>query len=536
MGEVATALCSRGACDNGGVRRRFPPLTPASRTSCRSHPQPWRAGNRALYFAAQMQRKSPTSHSTAHCPPLDLQFTRAFTGGPLLMGARTTGPSGRADFVVRADYRFGLRRKETIILVDHQKAKLLCSFRLNAGRALRNESARQDGSDIGLDVEANAVLAGVNRPSNETRGPLNEAPSFTERYESTMSWEAAHAIDDAIPVSEQAVEGAYAAQQIGIDKQDTDATDEVTRRKQKPEKGSGKQGEDGLNDVPQRSLEEAFGLLKEQVEADKRVQLANNEGTEAESITDTPKPLKRSKIIAKQVISQSSARAIGFVSQLWVSERLCKVVALEVRPSLLSGEIDRVFLADVCQIGDVVLVNDESALENEMTALNCETLVGYDVITEDGNYVGKIRDYSFDLQDGKLTSLDFDSVGFSLVPSSLISTYRLDVDEVIEVLPDSILVKGGAESRIKRLSKGFWQLPSAGEKRRSQKMARSRMLKRNSSKDEDMLAQSRQLPPSMTPRFFEEAELEGLDVRAEPGDRRSLPRGYGGLPPRYRSR
>ncbi|KAI5079497.1 hypothetical protein GOP47_0004976 [Adiantum capillus-veneris] len=284
-----------------------------------------------------------------------------------------------------------------------------------------------------------------------------------------------------------------------------------------------KHGTDIGIDAPQRSLEEDYGLLKEQVENDRKIQLASKQDSDVES---TVKAFKRSKIVAKQVISQSSARVIGFASQLWVSVRLLRVVALEVRPSLLSGEIDRVFLTDVCQIGDVVLVTDESALENEMTASDCETLVGYDVVTEDGNYIGKIRDYSFDLQEGKLISLDFDSVGISLVPSSLISTYRLDVEEVMEVLTDSILVKEGAESRIKRLTKGFWQLPNTGEKRRSQKMARSRMRNRRFPESTDFTGQARPLPSRTRPRYFEGVDFEGSDAREEPADWGTSPSDY----------
>ncbi|MCO5597861.1 hypothetical protein L7F22_051946 [Adiantum nelumboides] len=283
-------------------------------------------------------------------------------------------------------------------------------------------------------------------------------------------------------------------------------------------------------DAPQRSLEEDYGILKEQIEKDRKVQLATKQDLDKDCVMDTGRPLKRSKVVAKQVISQSSARLIGFVSQLWVSVQLFRVVALEVRPSLLSGEIDRVFLADVCQIGDVVLVNNESALENEMTATDCETLVGYDVVTEGGNYIGKIRDYSFDLQDGKLTSLDYDSVGISLVPSSLISTFRLDAEEVIEVLTDSILVKDGAQSRIKRLTKGFWQLPSTGAKRRNQKTARSRVRTRRFSESTECTGQARQLPSRTRARYSEGVDFEGLDAREEPADGGFFPNNSDRLP------
>ncbi|KAL6988001.1 hypothetical protein U1Q18_013747 [Sarracenia purpurea var. burkii] len=60
--------------------------------------------------------------------------------------------------------------------------------------------------------------------------------------------------------------------------------------------------------------------------------------------------LKRSSMLAKQVISMQSALSMGFVSQLWVDTVSCAVSVVEVRPNLLSGELERFFLEDVNQV------------------------------------------------------------------------------------------------------------------------------------------------------------------------------------------
>eukprot|EP00249_Psilotum_nudum_P021874 c28288_g1_i4 orf=468-2123(-) len=130
---------------------------------------------------------------------------------------------------------------------------------------------------------------------------------------------------------------------------------------------------------------------------------------------------KRSRLMAKQVVSQSSALILGFVSQLWVNPRFWEVMALEMRPSLLSGQSGQVLISDVCQVGDVILVRDDSALESELDALDCETLVGYDLVTEDGYRLGKVRDYIINFIDGTVISLEFDSIGVSLIPSNMLS-------------------------------------------------------------------------------------------------------------------
>ncbi|THG20953.1 hypothetical protein TEA_006628 [Camellia sinensis var. sinensis] len=57
--------------------------------------------------------------------------------------------------------------------------------------------------------------------------------------------------------------------------------------------------------------------------------------------------MKRSNLLAKQVISIQSALSLGFVSQLWV---------------------------DTVSVGDVVLIPDESVMENELKMVGLETV------------------------------------------------------------------------------------------------------------------------------------------------------------------
>lgn len=55
-----------------------------------------------------------------------------------------------------------------------------------------------------------------------------------------------------------------------------------------------------------------------------------------------------------------------------------------------------------------------------------------------------------------MESLELDSFGISIIPSSLVSTYSLFVEDVKEVLSDTVIVREAAVSRIQRLTKGLW--------------------------------------------------------------------------------
>ncbi|XP_043701075.1 uncharacterized protein LOC122651659 isoform X2 [Telopea speciosissima] len=135
--------------------------------------------------------------------------------------------------------------------------------------------------------------------------------------------------------------------------------------------------------------------------------------------------IRRSSMLAKQVISVQSALSLGFISQLWVDTCSWLVIMVEVRPSLLSGETERFVLKDICQVGDVVLVKDESVLENEFKMIGLDTLVGYNVITPNKRNIGKV------------------------------STFALFVEDVLEVVSDTVVVHETAASRIQRLTKGL---------------------------------------------------------------------------------
>lgn len=166
--------------------------------------------------------------------------------------------------------------------------------------------------------------------------------------------------------------------------------------------------------------------------------------------------MKRSSVIAKQVISIQSALSLGFISQLWVDTNTWMVVIVEVRPNLLSGEQEMFFLEDTKQVGDVVLVEDETVLDNEFKMVGLETLVGYNVVTPNRRDIGKVRGYTFNINSGAIESLELDSFGISIIPSTLVSTYALLVEDVLEVFSDTVVVHEAAASRIQRLTKGFW--------------------------------------------------------------------------------
>ncbi|OMO53840.1 PRC-barrel-like protein [Corchorus capsularis] len=201
---------------------------------------------------------------------------------------------------------------------------------------------------------------------------------------------------------------------------------------------------------------EEFGSESEKGSGESRDELVKMESRKKRQL------MKRSNMVAKQVISIQSAQSLGFVSQLWVDTTSWLVLVVEVRPSLLAGESERFLLQDINKVGDVVLVEDESVMENEFKMIRLDTLVGYRVVTPGNQNIGKVRGYTFNINSGAVESLELDSFGISIIPSSLVTTYALLVEDVLEVIADTVIVHEAAASRIQRLTKGFWDDQNAG--------------------------------------------------------------------------
>lgn len=162
---------------------------------------------------------------------------------------------------------------------------------------------------------------------------------------------------------------------------------------------------------------------------------------------------QRSDLIGTQVITRDTGKKLGVINQLWVDVDQREVVALGLRGTLITGEQRYMLLSSIRQIGDVILVEDEDAIE-EINVLNYSTLIGNEVITETGEMLGKVRGFKFDSSSGQISDLIIASIGLPLIPAQLISTYELPVEEIVSSGPERLIVFEGAEERLNQLTVG----------------------------------------------------------------------------------
>ena len=163
----------------------------------------------------------------------------------------------------------------------------------------------------------------------------------------------------------------------------------------------------------------------------------------------------RSEFINTQVITRNTGKKLGFVKEILVDIDQRKVVALGLRDNIfsLSGMPRYMYLSSSHQIGDVVLVEDEDVIETVdidaySSVVNCE------VITETGELLGRVRDFEFNLETGKVSSIIIASLGLPQIPDQLISTYELSIEQVISSGPNRLIVFEGAEEQLVQVTIG----------------------------------------------------------------------------------
>lgn len=172
--------------------------------------------------------------------------------------------------------------------------------------------------------------------------------------------------------------------------------------------------------------------------------------------------LPRSILMDKEVITRTSGKKLGYIDDIFVDPVTLEVTTLYLRQnvssiSLGSSTREHVSLSSLRQIGDVVLVHDESSLWDPPgdESLGFVKLVGSEVQTEDGLTLGKVRDFLFNPDSGQIASIRYDALGIPSIPQELLGCSRLDERDIVAVGPSRTIVRRGSDKRAVKENEGW---------------------------------------------------------------------------------
>ncbi len=171
----------------------------------------------------------------------------------------------------------------------------------------------------------------------------------------------------------------------------------------------------------------------------------------------------RAEFLNTQVITRNTGKRLGVVKDLLVDVDQREVVALGLRDSIisLSGMPRYMYLTSIIQTGDVILVEDEDVID-DVDVEAYSRLINSEVITETGELLGRVRDFQFDLADGKVSSLILASIGLPQIPDQVLSTYSLPIEEIVSSGPNRLIVFEGSEERLSQLTVGVLERVGIG--------------------------------------------------------------------------
>lgn len=120
------------------------------------------------------------------------------------------------------------------------------------------------------------------------------------------------------------------------------------------------------------------------------------------------------------------------------------------------------YLSSIRKIGDVLLVDNEDVIEDIDVEIY-SNLINYEVITETGELLGRVRSFVFNPETGKIASLIIASLGIPQIPEQVLSTYELPIDEIISSGANRLIVVEGAEERLNQLTVGLLERLGIGK-------------------------------------------------------------------------
>lgn len=168
---------------------------------------------------------------------------------------------------------------------------------------------------------------------------------------------------------------------------------------------------------------------------------------------------QRSDLLGTQVITRDTGKRLGVVSQIWVDIDRREVVALGMKDNILAvtGLPRYMQLDRIQQIGDVILVENDTVIEDDLDVEAYSTVINSEVITEVGELLGRVRGFKFDTRDGTVVSIILASIGVPQIPEPFLSTYELPIEEIVSSGPNRLIVFEGAEERLTQLSVGVME-------------------------------------------------------------------------------
>lgn len=159
-----------------------------------------------------------------------------------------------------------------------------------------------------------------------------------------------------------------------------------------------------------------------------------------------------SHIIGKKILSFHSGKAVGVVTKIYINHDTLKIELLQVSNDKVKSFLLTNDIKSISYIFISVNSEDDLALEDELIRYNQLikdnfNLAGLKVFNQDKKYLGKIKDYTIDYVEFKLSKIHLKA---PLLKRILNQSLIIDRSQIIKVKKDRVIVKSARiKSKVK---------------------------------------------------------------------------------------
>jgi len=222
-----------------------------------------------------------------------------------------------------------------------------------------------------------------------------------------------------------------------------------------------------------------------------------------------------------QVITRDTGRRLGVVGEVVVDVDRREVVALGLRDNpltrFLPGLPRWMPLDRIRQVGDVILVDSADSLAEGFNPDRYGKVINCQVITEAGAQLGRVLGFSFDIETGELATLVIGALGVPILGEGVLSTWELNVEEIVSSGPDRIIVYEGAEDKLKQLGSGLLEKlgiggPSWEQEERERYRSGMVPVENQLAAGQPAVQEQRRIQPATSRALEAEAELDYVEL------------------------
>lgn len=159
-------------------------------------------------------------------------------------------------------------------------------------------------------------------------------------------------------------------------------------------------------------------------------------------MSQQPTVIKQSDLLHQEVLDRASMREMGQIEVLWTYPKAHRVFGFICKSGWLGSKKTAFNLDQLDAIGsDGILVNSEPVETDAEKVRQLESLVHYEVWTDGGDRVGKIIDFTFDVQSGEIQHYLYVSSGWGGIVGSV---YLLPPNYILRLGDRRVVVPEGA--------------------------------------------------------------------------------------------